>query len=303
MKTAKGIILVGIGASSYGMLATFVKIANNHQAHTALLTFAQFLVGALVLSAICYIRSPEEKTSQLKASYPRLKLLAYGTSLGFTSTFYYLSIRYIPVSVSVILLMQAIWIGIILESVRRRKWVDKSKIYGGLIVIIGTLLATDVFSSQLQLNGYGLMFGLLAAVSYATTMYASDYIATGLPSLERSKYMVWGGLAAILLCWNISIVHYFSWSDFAQWGLFLAIFGTILPPIFFMKGFPLTGTALGSIAAALEIPVSVFAAYIMLGEKISTIQWLGILIILAAVVLINADLKRWFAGSTVEQDQ
>lgn len=285
------------------MSATFVKIANNNGAHTALLTFAQFLVGALVLSAICLIRNQDENPDQSTASYPRLKLMTYGTSLGLTSTFYYISIQYIPVSVSVILLMQAIWIGIILESFRNREWVDKSKIIGGLIVIAGTFLATDVFSSQLQLNSYGVVFGLLAATSYATTMYASDYISTSLPSLVRSKYMVLGGLVAILLCWNISILHNFSWINFAQWGFFLALFSTILPPIFFMKGFPLTGTALGSIVAALEIPVSVFVAYIMLGEKIHLIQWIGIVIILVAVVLINANLKQLLANTGAKQHQ
>jgi drug/metabolite transporter (DMT)-like permease len=43
----------------------------------------------------------------------------------------------------------------------------------------------------------------------------------------------------------------------------------------------------------MEIPVSVFSAYLVLGERVSALQWLGILIILLAVVLINwKQLKR-----------
>ena len=292
METAKGIVLVALGASSYGVLATFVKIANNHDAHTGVLTFSQFLIGALVLTVICAFKTQNDQKEEAVTPYPRLQLMSYGLSLGLTSTFYYISIQYVPVSVAVILLMQAIWMGIVLESIRERRWVDKTKIIGGVIVIIGTLMATDVFDATAQLSITGITFGLMAALSYTVTMYASNNVALNLPSLSRSKYLVWGGFIAIITYWNSSIIHYFNWSDFAKWGIFLAVFGTIVPPILFTRGFPITGTALGSIVSALEIPVSVLAALVILGEHVSWVQWVGIAIILVAVYIINAKLKK-----------
>jgi len=47
------------------------------------------------------------------------------------------------------------------------------------------------------------------------------------------------------------------------------------------------GTGFGSIISAIEIPISVVSAYLVLNEHISFLQWLGIVIILIAVVLIN----------------
>lgn len=292
MQTVKGIVLVAVGASSYGVLATFVEIAHNNGAYTGVLTFAQFLIGALVLTAICAFKTQDEPNNDIITPYPRLQLMAYGLSLGLTSTFYYISIQYVPVSIAVILLMQAIWMGIVLESIIERQWVDKTKIIGGGIVIIGTLMATDVFNDTVQLNITGITFGLMAAVSYTVTMYASNNVALNLPSLSRSKYLVWGGFIAIIGYWNISIIDYFSWGDFAKWGIFLAVFGTILPPILFTRGFPITGMALGSIVSALEIPVSVLAALLILGEHVNFIQWTGIIVILVAVYIINAKLKQ-----------
>jgi drug/metabolite transporter (DMT)-like permease len=292
MQTAKGIVLVALGASSYGVLATFVEVATNNGAYTGVLTFSQFLIGALVLTAICAFKTQTDQHEDVITPYPRLQLMAYGLSLGLTSSFYYISIQYVPVSIAVILLMQAIWMGIVLESIRERQWVDKTKIIGGGIVIIGTLMATDVFNAEVQLSITGIAFGLMAALSYTITMYASNHVALNLPSLSRSKYLVLGGLVAIICYWNTSIIQYFNWNDFAKWGIFLAVFGTILPPILFTRGFPITGTALGSIVSALEIPVSVLAALFILGERVNFVQWTGIAVILIAVYIINARLRR-----------
>jgi drug/metabolite transporter (DMT)-like permease len=56
-------------------------------------------------------------------------------------------------------------------------------------------------------------------------------------------------------------------------------------------GFPSTGIGLGSIISALELPVSVAMAYFLLHEEVLTIQWIGILLIIAAIVLMHLNYK------------
>ena len=51
-RVLKGAILVALGASSYGMLATFVKMAYNQNFTTAEVTTAQFILGILGLLVI-----------------------------------------------------------------------------------------------------------------------------------------------------------------------------------------------------------------------------------------------------------
>ena len=48
----KGVLLVGSGASSYGMLATFVKLAYQENYTTAEVTTAQFVYGIIGLLLI-----------------------------------------------------------------------------------------------------------------------------------------------------------------------------------------------------------------------------------------------------------
>lgn len=291
MSKIRGILLVAFGAVSYGVLATFVKVANNNGAHTGVLSFDQFLIGALVLTLFVVIQRRKKGVIPKSDSKSVFKLLIGGTSLGFTSTFYYLSIQYIPVSMGIILLMQTIWMGILLEFFIAPKNVTKLKVIAGAVTIFGTLLATNVFAENFDLNITGLIYGLLAALSYTATLYVSNHVAVHLKPMTRSMYLVWGGLLAITVYWNMDLITYFDIETLWKWGVFLAVFGTIIPPIAFTRGLPVIGTGLGSIISALEIPVSILSAYFILGEMVTLVQWVGIGVILGSIVLVNLEKK------------
>jgi drug/metabolite transporter (DMT)-like permease len=63
------------------------------------------------------------------------------------------------------------------------------------------------------------------------------------------------------------------------------------PSMLMNAGFPLTGIGLGSIVSALELPVSVMA-YVLLNEDVNATQWLGIVLIILAIVLMNINWKK-----------
>ena len=68
-----------------------------------------------------------------------------GTSLGMTSVFYYLAVKYIPVSIGIVLLMQTVWMGVLLEWFLDKKAPSTQKIISVVIVLIGTALAINIF--------------------------------------------------------------------------------------------------------------------------------------------------------------
>lgn len=285
----KGALYIALGASSYGILATFVKYANNQGIGTAGIVFSQYLFGALVLIVLSLALTKKTASAEVVSSTknPKLKLVLFGTFLGLTSSFYYLSIQYVPVSIGIILLMQTIWMGVVIEFFTARHLINRTKVFGAIVTLIGTVLAAKVFESEFSLDLRGIGYGLLAAASYTGVMYATSKVSLELPLFVRSKYLVFGGLLSIAVFWNIQIIQDMNWMVFLKWGSLLGLFGTILPPILFNKGMPRVGTGLGSIISALEIPVSVFSAYLVLNEHISLLQWLGIVIILFSVFLIN----------------
>jgi drug/metabolite transporter (DMT)-like permease len=79
----------------------------------------------------------------------------------------------------------------------------------------------------------------------------------------------------------------FNVEIFMKWGIVLALFGTIIPPVFMNAGFPKTGLGLGSIVSSLELPVSVLMAFFILNETVILSQWMGVLLIVFAIVILN----------------
>ncbi|MGM8361315.1 EamA family transporter [Flavobacterium sp. ARAG 55.4] len=292
-KTLKGVLLVALGASSYGMLATFVKIAYQEGFTTAEVSGSQFSLGLLGVFFLTLLRRIKNNPSEIKiTSQQIIKLILSGTSMGFTSVFYYLSVRYVPVSIGIVLLMQTVWMGVLTEMLLDRKKPSLQKITAVIITLTGTVLATNLLSSNLTLDWRGFFWGILAAAAFTTTMFSANRIATEISSLKRSLFMLIGGTIVVLIFALITQTTPFNFSIFAKWGIILALFGTIIPPLLLTSGFPLTGIGLGSIVSALELPVSVAMAYFLLSEKVNGLQWFGIFLIITAIVLMNVRLKK-----------
>ena len=289
-KVLKGVALVGLGATSYGMLATFVRLAYDEGFTTAEVTTSQFIYGILGILLINSFQKIKKGTAVIKATKQNIfQLLFAGTSLGMTSVFYYLAVKYIPVSIAIILLMQTVWMGVLIEMILDKKAPSKLKIVSVVIVLIGTVLATNIFKNDLQLDWHGIMWGMLAAASFTTTMFTANSVAVGISSAQRSLFMLLGGAVIVFLFALATQNTPFNFEIFMKWGIVLSLFGTIIPPMLMNAGFPLTGIGLGSIVSALELPVSVLMAYFLLHEQVVFVQWIGIVLIVLAIVLMNLN--------------
>lgn len=295
----KGVFLVGLGATSYGCLATFVKLAYSDTGITgktftpAEVISSQFILGILAMLIINGFGRIQKKGEVLLASRKNImQLLIVGTSTGLTSIFYYLAVKFIPVSIGIVLLMQTVWMGVLLEWILEKKAPSRLKLISVVIVLIGTALATNLIENTNPLDWRGIVLGLLAAASFTTTMFAANRVALGISAAQRSLYMLLGGGVMVLIFALATQHQAFNYDIFYKWGIVLALFGTVIPPMLMNAGFPLTGIGLGSIISALELPVSVMMAFILLGEKVVAAQWLGIALILAAIVLMNSRQQK-----------
>ena len=292
----KGVFLVGLGATSYGMLATFVKLAYADKGATGLpftpaeVISAQFILGILAILLINAFQKSKKGSDVVKASATNIKkLMLAGTSTGLTSIFYYLAVKYIPVSIGIVLLMQTVWMGVVLEMILEKKLPSKTKVIAVIIVLIGTLLATNILQNDITIDWRGIVLGLLAAASFTTTMFTANRVAVGISSAQRSLYMLLGGAVIVFFFAIATQQTPFNYDIFFKWGIILALFGTVIPPMLMNAGFPLTGIGLGSIVSALELPVSVMMAFFILNENVITLQWIGIILIILAIIIMNAN--------------
>lgn len=289
----KGVFLVALGATSYGMLATFVKLAYKDGYTTAEVTSSQFIYGILGVLLINLFQKLVNKEKAQKASSKNIfQLMVAGTSLGMTSVFYYLCVKYIDVSIAIVLLMQTVWMGVLLEWILDKKRPSTQKIISVIIVLFGTFLATKLYEFTIQLDWRGIFWGVLAAASFTTTMFTANKVALGISSAQRSLFMLLGGAVIVFTFSAFTQVGSLNIGIFKNYGLFLALFGTIIPPILLNAGFPKTGLGLGSIVASLELPVSVLMAFLILNEKVVIWQWSGIALIILAIVIMNLNFSK-----------
>jgi hypothetical protein len=190
----KGVLFVGIGASIYGMLATFVKLAYQDGYTTSEVTTSQFLLGIVGLLVLNFIQTITSKKALPSPTSKEVKnLMLAGTSLGCTSLFYYIAVQYINVSIAIVLLMQSVWFSVVVESFLTKKIPNARKIVSVIIVLAGTILATNLINESLDLDWKGIFWGLLAAASYTLTMFTSNTLATHLPVFRKSIIMLLGG--------------------------------------------------------------------------------------------------------------
>ena len=68
----KGVFLVALGATSYGMLATFVKLAYQENFTTAEVTSSQFIYGIIGILIINLFQRTKNKNQQTKKTHKHI---------------------------------------------------------------------------------------------------------------------------------------------------------------------------------------------------------------------------------------
>lgn len=293
----KGILLVFFGACSFGILSTFVKLAYHEGYTLGDVTGAQAFFGAVILWVLFFFQSRTSayKAKEIKMITPWWKMVIAGTCTGFVSIFYYQCVKLVPNSVAIILLMQFIWISILLEFLIFKKRPSGIQLAAILLVLGGTVLASGMVETNISvINLTGIGFGLLAALCYAGFLMLSGRIGNEYPPLKKSALMITGACILIFIIFPPAfLINGALEGSLLKWGLIIAVFGTVIPPLFYAEGVPRIGTAVSSILSAAELPVAVMMAGFVLQEQVSFLRWVGVAVILSAMVLPNLKyLKR-----------
>lgn len=284
-KMNKYIIIVALGALSFGMLSSFAKIAYGEGYSPAEITLTQALVGTLILWSIALFKKLKNG-NKLVLDW---KLLLAGTTMGSSAYTYYLSVAYIPASLAIVLLMQITWLSILVEWIVFKKKPSTVEIGSSLFIILGTVLAGNLLElNNTNISFKGILLSLLSAILYTLYIVFTSKIGKETPMFEKSALMT-SGSAMIIFLINCEAITSSTHLDFGllQWGTFLAVFGTVIPPICFTVGMPKIGAGLSSVLLTLELPAAVFCAHIILGEKVTLPQLLGIAIMLGAIIYLN----------------
>lgn len=128
--------------------------------------------------------------------------------------------------------------------------------------------------------------GILSAFTYAAFIFFSGKVAVEVHPLTRTSLMVTGSTILVFLIFMKDIPAVFPLEgSLVSSAAGVSIFGAVLPPLFYAVGAPLISGGLANILTSVELPVAILSASIILAETVTALQWIGIVLILVAIVL------------------
>ncbi|WP_438449053.1 DMT family transporter [Gorillibacterium sp. sgz5001074] len=280
------VLLILIGASSYGMLSPLIKLAFADGYHDGEISSAQTTLGTIVMWLLVLI-TPEARQNPFRGPWIKLGLIGMA-GLSLTTVFYNKALSELDASLSIVLLFQFTWITILMECLAGKRWPTAYQTAAVVIVLIGTVMSVNLLGTELsRISPVGIAFGFASAVTYSLFLFLTGRVESKQHPFLKSAWMLTAGLV-VIYCFYPPAFLFEGGTHSAGlwlWGLGLGIVGQVIPTVTFIVGIPRTGAALAAMLGAMELPVAVIGAFVILREQVTAIQWLGMLLILGGVLV------------------
>ncbi|MCL2749603.1 MAG: DMT family transporter [Coriobacteriia bacterium] len=273
----------------YGVQVPMIKTAQYAGFTTGQIMVTQYLVAAVVLVLVCLF------FSRVKVGFKdALKLMGMGVVAASVSFFFYQSLSLLTPAMSLTLLFQFVWMGMVVQAVKTKTPPRPATVLTVLFVVVGAVFATGILDEGVtleSLNALGILYGFLSAVGYTAFLVLSSRLATSLPALNRSMFSTLGSVGA-----SFAITpHYFAEPMVVSKPLLSAGIGVIgfcLPVVLIVLSSPKLPTGLTTVMASSELPSGVLCAAIFLGEPVTLTIGLGVVIVLLGIVASEMETLR-----------
>lgn len=287
------LITASMGFALGGVAAKVLREANMDAFR---LTQIRSTGAGLILLGIALIKGKE----QLYARRDELKdLIFFGVvGVGAVTSFYFFAIKYLYVSVALIIEFTAsIWIALYLKFVKKKQ-ISALMWWGIACAFSGLILVSQIWSSS-SLNPLGVAVAFADAFALALYFLFAERLTQTRTSLSL---MTWGiGVAAIfwalVLPWwsfpfeyltNIySLAGNLSGYSAPGWALVLwiVIIGTVIPYLLTVTGIRELSAGTSSVIGMIEPIFAGIIAWILLNEALSAIQLIGCVVVLLGIYL------------------
>jgi len=291
MNYQKGIIFTVFSAATFALTPLVVLKAYEHGATPWEIIFTQSIIASLILGLGLFIFSPQN----LKVSKKELKNLTPIGLVGSLGTVvcYNLSLQYISGGLATLLLYTYpvfVAMGTILIWGQKYSGKQVLALFSGIVGV--GLAARIVEINQVQINSYGLILGLLAALAYTIlNLYSEKALATISP-WKVTAYAQFGSTVGLLLIINIfpglmavGEIKPIYW----LYGAGVSIVCSIIPTFLLMKGIAYIGSSRASIVSTAEIPITLLLVFLFLGERFTILQLIGSALVFLSVLILRNE--------------
>jgi drug/metabolite transporter (DMT)-like permease len=253
----------------------------------------------LVLLPILLLRRGWRRLALPSADYLRMLVLGV-LGVAVSNYFYYLAIQRTNVATAIIVQYTApIWVLLYMVA-RGLQKATLQRLAAVALAVTGIALVIGIFGASLRLDLIGVGAALLAAFSFAFYNIGGHSI---LARYDHWTVLLYTTLSAGLFWivinppWKIAAVHY-SGMDWAFLLLF-SVVSVLAPFSFYFAGLRYLGPTRAVVVSCLEPVFSILIAAIALGEIVYPLQAAGIILVLAAIVVVQMPDRRSGRSPTV----
>lgn len=276
-KESNGLFLLGLFSFVTAFVGIFVKLINGMDVYQII-----FIRASLALAFIFFITKTKGKISELRIEKPLLTLFI-GIFEGISILAFFLAINLSSVTNAIFLAYSApIW-SVFFSYFFLGEKIEKKTIISVIIAIIGILFIVDPRKLEFNLQ-LGNIFALLSGFFYAAMAILAK------PMLEKkSGYYVafWQYFVISVIFGIISRFNLAGAFDNVPALIGLGIFATGLSAILFMEGIRKVKGQEIFVITSIEPVFASILAFIILGEKISVLGYLGAALILIGIYNIS----------------
>ncbi|MCR6104872.1 EamA family transporter [Salipaludibacillus agaradhaerens] len=280
-----GVGLIMLAAICWGISGGIADILMNKGWDPMVISLYRGAVGFIFFFAWFLFRF-----SQNWMFSPRLYIwsLLAGVGVAGNFTFYAFSIQEASIAVAATLMYTApVFVLLIsfLLRIERSTWLKWGCISG---VLMGVILLTGAYNtSSISVSYLGAAAGLAAGLFYALFIFGfKNASSIGKPQSTLTIAFFSFCLILFLFTDSAEIVSVMTSNDIG-WFLLLGVVGAGISFIFYVIGIHLTAPSTASIVAMVEPVTASLFAVLLLGDHLTTIQLLGMLLILVTITVLS----------------
>jgi len=286
----QGVGAVLIAGTGYALMSILVKGAYQIGLNPIQVIALQSWLASLILLIYAVL----VKREIFRVKFGTLKLLAIQGVVGAmgTSLLYAYALKYLPVSVAILLLYLYPGLVIVAGVIIWHKRVGRQEMAAFFLTLAGTTLASGIFSGVSEVAWVGIILGLASAMACAVLNIVGELVLADVSPLVAMCYTQWICALGLLIVLKGNIMS-IPWQNAQTWetGLLLATVASIIPFYMIFVGIERLGADQAAILSTFELPMTFIMAAIFLNEFPTGDQWIGGGLVMGGILLLNWRFK------------
>ncbi|HIX66482.1 MAG TPA: DMT family transporter [Candidatus Anaerotruncus excrementipullorum] len=292
MNSKKSCALIMIGASLWGGIGVFFNMLSD-------VGFTQMQVVAIRVTAAAvaltlYLLATDRAKLRVKLRDCWCFVGTGIVSLVFFNWCYFTAIQMTSLAVAAVLLYTSPIFVMLFSAVLFHEALTPRKLVALVVTFIGCVFVAGVFGGENAYSPLGIFIGICSGVGYALySIFGRFALEKGYSSVTISEYtFVFATISAVPLSMIWQAAPLLAQPQTLVGALGIGVLCCVFPFILYTQGLAGVETGKAAILATMEPAVAAVLSFLLYRESLFNLKGVGILLIFAAVAMLNQPAKK-----------